>query len=69
MSFRERRDQAVLLEELKQAVLSHGIGYQHPWDKLRDGKNVILGVACESPMNLMGTRERERMWCEEDCRL
>ncbi|KAH9566186.1 hypothetical protein CY35_04G117400 [Sphagnum magellanicum] len=59
MSFRERRDQAVLLEELKQAVLSHGIGYQHPWDELREGKNVILDVACESAMDLMGTRERE----------
>jgi hypothetical protein len=59
MSFRERRDQAVLLEELKQAVLSHGIGYQHPWDELREGKNVILDVACESAMDLMGTREKE----------
>jgi hypothetical protein len=59
MSFRERRHQAVLLEELKQAVLSHGIGYQHPWDELREGKNVILDVACESAMDLMGTRERE----------
>ncbi|KAH8965359.1 hypothetical protein BDL97_04G115000 [Sphagnum fallax] len=59
MSFRERRDQAVLLEELKQAVLSHGIGYQHPWDELSEGKNVILDVACESAMNLMGTREKE----------
>jgi len=59
MSFRERQDQAVLLEELKQAVLSHGIGYQHPWDELREGENVILDVACESAMNLMGRRERE----------
>jgi hypothetical protein len=59
MSFRERRDQAVLLEELKQAVLCHGIGYQHPWDELREGKNVILDVACESAMDLMGTRERQ----------
>ncbi|KAH8965360.1 hypothetical protein BDL97_04G115100 [Sphagnum fallax] len=59
MSFRERRDQAVLLEELKQAVLSHGIGYQHPWDELSEGKNVILDVVCESAMNLMGTREKE----------
>jgi len=59
MSFRQRRDQAVLLEELKQAVLSHGIGYQHPWDELREGKTVILDVACESAMDLMGTRERE----------
>ncbi|KAH9566191.1 hypothetical protein CY35_04G117900 [Sphagnum magellanicum] len=59
MSFRQRRDQAVLLEELKQAVLSHGIGYQHPWDELREGENVILDVACESAMDLMGTRERE----------
>jgi hypothetical protein len=59
MSFREQRDQAVLLEELKQAVLSHGIGYQHPWDELREGKNVILDVACESAIDLMGTRERE----------
>jgi hypothetical protein len=58
MSFRERRDQAVVLEELKQAILSHGIGYQHPWDELREGKNV-LDVACESAMDLMGTRERE----------
>ncbi|CAK9223861.1 unnamed protein product [Sphagnum troendelagicum] len=58
MSFRERRDQAVVLEELKEAILSHGIGYQHPWDELREGKNV-LDVACESAMDLMGTRERE----------
>ncbi len=59
MSFRERRNQAVLLEELKQAVLFHGIGYQHPWDELREGKNVILAVACESAIDLMGTRDRE----------
>jgi hypothetical protein len=59
MSFRERLGQAVPLEKLKQAVLSHGIGYQHPWDELREGKTVILDVACESAMNLMGTRERE----------
>ncbi len=61
MSFRERQGQAVLLEELKQAVLSHGIGYQHPWDWLREGENVILDVACESAMNLMGTKEKEDM--------
>jgi hypothetical protein len=29
------------------------------WDELREGKNVILDVACESAMDLMGTRERE----------
>ncbi|CAM6072962.1 unnamed protein product [Sphagnum tenellum] len=61
MSFRERRDQAVVLEELKEAILSHGIGYQHPWDELREGKNVILDVGWESAKNLMGTREREHL--------
>ncbi len=60
VSFKERQDQSVLLEELKQNVFSHGNEYEHPWGELRQGENVIL---CENEfaVELMGRREREEV--------
>jgi hypothetical protein len=57
MSFKERQDQSVLLEELKQNVFSHGNEYEHPWGELKQGENVILPEN-EFAVMLMGRRER-----------
>jgi hypothetical protein len=57
MSFKERQDQSVLLEELKQNVFCHGNGYEHPWGELKQGENVILPEN-EFAVRLMGRRER-----------
>jgi hypothetical protein len=57
MSFKERQDQSVLLEELKQNVFSHGNEYEHPWGELKQGENVILREN-EFAVMLMGRRER-----------
>jgi len=59
ISFKQRQHQAILLEDLKQAILSSGSGYQHPWDELTEGGNVILPVACESAIRLLGSTEIE----------
>jgi hypothetical protein len=59
ISFKQRQHQAILLEDLKQAVLTIGSEYQHPWDELIEGGNVILPVACEFAIKLMGRREIE----------
>jgi hypothetical protein len=58
MSFKERQDQSVLLEELKQNVFSHGNEYEHPWGELKQGENVIPHEN-EFAVKLMGRRERE----------
>jgi hypothetical protein len=57
MSFKERQDQSVLLEELKQNVFSHGNKYEHPWGELKQGENVIPREN-EFAVDLMGRRER-----------
>ncbi len=59
ISFKQRQDQAILLEDLKQAILTLGSGYQHSWDELLEGGNVILPVACEFAIELMGKKEIE----------
>ncbi|CAM6072974.1 unnamed protein product [Sphagnum tenellum] len=59
ISFKQRQDQAILLEDLKQAILTLGSGYQHSWDGLLEGGNVILPVACEFAIELMGKKEIE----------
>jgi hypothetical protein len=60
MSFKERQDQSVLLEELKQNVFSHGNEYEHPWGELRQGENVILREN-EFAKMLMGRGERDEV--------
>jgi len=57
MSFKERQDQSVLLEELKQNLFSHGNDYEHPWGELKQGENVTLHEN-EFAVILMGTGER-----------
>ncbi len=59
LSFKQCQDQSILLEDLKQAILTIGRGYQHPWDELSEGGNVILHVACEFAIELIGRREIE----------
>ncbi|CAM6023287.1 unnamed protein product [Sphagnum balticum] len=59
ISFKQRQDQAILLEDLKQAILTIGSGYQHSWDELSEGGNVIMPVACEFAIKLLGRREIE----------
>ncbi|CAK9272315.1 unnamed protein product [Sphagnum jensenii] len=59
ISFKQRQDQAILLEDLKQAIFTHGSGYQHSWDELLEGGNLILPVACEFAIELMGKKEIE----------
>ncbi|CAK9224936.1 unnamed protein product [Sphagnum troendelagicum] len=60
MSFKDRQDQSVLLEPLKQNVFSHGSEYEHPWGELKQGENVILREN-ERAVMLMGRREREEV--------
>jgi hypothetical protein len=57
MSFKERQDQSVLLEELKQNLFSHGNDYEHPWGELKQGESVTLHEN-EFAVMLMGTGER-----------
>jgi hypothetical protein len=59
ISFKQRQDQAIPLEDLKQAILTIGSGYQHPWDELSEGGNVILPVVCEYAVELTGRRKIE----------
>jgi hypothetical protein len=59
ISFKQRQDQAILLEDLKQAILTLRSGYQHSWDELLEGGNLILPVACEFAIELMGKKEIE----------
>jgi hypothetical protein len=47
------------LEDLRQVVIIVKSGYQHPWDELTEGGNVILHVACESTIELMGRKKKK----------
>jgi hypothetical protein len=45
------------LEDLKQIVLVVKSGYQHPWDELTEGGNIIMHVTCEFSIKLIGRKE------------
>ncbi|KAH8955519.1 hypothetical protein BDL97_08G143500 [Sphagnum fallax] len=62
MSFMQRRNQAVLVEDLKRAIESSGSrmrSYQHTWSRLKEGDRVILDSSCEAAMDLLGSKEKE----------
>ncbi|KAH8955533.1 hypothetical protein BDL97_08G144400 [Sphagnum fallax] len=60
MSFMQRQNQAVLVEDLKRAIEASGLGsYQHTWSRLKEGDRVILDSSCEAAMDLLGRKEKE----------
>jgi hypothetical protein len=70
MSFTQRQNQAVLVEDLKCAIEAAGSrmrSYQHTWSRLKEGDCVILDSSCEAAMDLLGSKEKEdveRRLCE-----
>ncbi len=62
MSFMQRQNQAVLVENLKCAIEASGSrmrSYQHTWSRLKEGDCVILDSSCEAAMDLLGSKEKE----------
>ncbi len=62
MSFMQRQNQAVLVEDLKRAIEASGSrtrSYQHTWSRLKEGDRVILDSSCEPAMDLLGSKEKE----------
>ncbi len=62
MSFMQRQNQAVLVEDLKRAIeasASRMRSYQHTWSRLKEGDRVILDSSCEAAMDLLGGKEKE----------
>jgi len=62
MSFMQRQNQAVLVEDLKRAIENSGSrmrSYQHTWSRLKEGDRVILDSSCEAAMDLLGSKEKE----------
>jgi hypothetical protein len=62
MSFMQRQNQAVLVENLKCAIEASGSrmrSYQHTWSRLKEGDRVILDPRSEAAIDLLGSKEKE----------
>ncbi|CAK9235493.1 unnamed protein product [Sphagnum troendelagicum] len=60
MSFMQRQNQGVLVEDLKRAIEASGSRmYQHTWIPVKEGDCVILDSGCEGAMDLLGSKEKE----------
>jgi len=73
--FIQHQNQAVLVEDLKHAVVAAGPRkkpYQHTWSRLKEGDDIILDSSCQAAMDLMGRKEKEdverRLHRLQDCK-